>query len=459
MQGEPLIGERLAAAMAAADAESDDLWTHGFHTYPARMHSAIARALVRHFNPGPGKRVLDPFCGSGTVLVEAQVAGLAAWGSDLNPLSMRVAQLHCQPLPAAMRQQLLSVVQEVAAASEARVRSRVKVRAPLPRSEVVRYAPHVLLELAGLHAEIAAIEDGVIRRALEMVFSAMVVKFSRQRADTSEHLVEKRLRKGLVTEFFVRKAAELCTRWEQLAQALPTDVPHIGLFQCDVRELPRHLPQAQRADLVLSSPPYGGTYDYVQHHARRFPWLGMSSEQFAEKELGARRHFSAAPAGRRRWDQELTGALVAIAESTQLGAQVCFLLGDAQLGDERVDAAQQLAVLAPACGLRFVASAAQQRPDFRGGQPRQEHLVLLEVVAHGIWRAQQRRAGTSHGASRPRKRAQSTAQVMGAALGRGQKPARKTTGERSADSEPSPKSARAGRGRQRKQARRKKDHE
>ncbi|MEM3661053.1 MAG: DNA methyltransferase [Thermoproteota archaeon] len=45
--------------------------THGLHEYPARMIPQIAQRLINRYSPEGGK-ILDPFCGSGTVLVEAR---------------------------------------------------------------------------------------------------------------------------------------------------------------------------------------------------------------------------------------------------------------------------------------------------------------------------------------------------------------------------------------------------
>src|SRR5712664_629486 len=70
---------------------------HGFHAYPARMHPLTAARLVQRLVP-PRGRVLDPFCGSGTVLVEARLAGRDAMGSDLNPLAVKLARRKITPL-------------------------------------------------------------------------------------------------------------------------------------------------------------------------------------------------------------------------------------------------------------------------------------------------------------------------------------------------------------------------
>ena len=68
--GEEALSAKLSAAFERAETDPADELTHGFHSYPARMHPAIARAVIPAFCL-PGGRVVDPFCGSGTVPIEA----------------------------------------------------------------------------------------------------------------------------------------------------------------------------------------------------------------------------------------------------------------------------------------------------------------------------------------------------------------------------------------------------
>jgi hypothetical protein len=61
-------------------------FTHTFYRYPARFSPEFARLAIRTFTK-PGDVILDPFMGSGTVLVEALVAGRHAIGSDISSLA------------------------------------------------------------------------------------------------------------------------------------------------------------------------------------------------------------------------------------------------------------------------------------------------------------------------------------------------------------------------------------
>ena len=368
-------GDRPAAAIlrrafAATDDADPDTLTHGFHAYPARMHPAIARTLVREL-AAVGDVVIDPFCGSGTVIVESMVAGLRAVGVDLNPLAIRVAEVKCELRDARARARFVSTLEAVGEKSTDRVRKRAYAHAKLPRHELGWWDPHVLKELAGLREEITVVEDERDRRALEVLLSAIVVKFSRQRADTAEREEPKRIRKGLVTEFFVRRGRELVERWTALRDAAPKHAKRPKLFEDDARGLTRIVPRRVRARLIVTSPPYGGTYDYVQHHARRYAWLGLDPRRLERDEIGARRNLGNDDAIA-RWDRELGDALRAMARVTAPGAPIVLLIGDARIGRRTVDAKEQVRALASDLGLRAVAAASQQRRDDRC-----EHLLWL----------------------------------------------------------------------------------
>ncbi len=332
-QGDPDLAEILRRAWEAASERAgyDDALTHGVHAYPARMPPSLARVLFDALAP---RRVLDPFCGAGTVLVEARLAGAAATGVDLNPLALQLAAVKTRATTPAERGAFVRTLRAVAVASEARVRAREPARAPLRGEDLRRYGPHVLKELAGLLAEIRAVRDRRIRAALEMVFSAIVIKVSQQRAETAERLTPKRIRKGLSTEFFARKGEELEARWAELAEALPP-------------------------------------------HRRRAAWLGVRRGGLEEREIGARRHLRER-ADRRRWDAERGAALRVSAGRLGPHGLLVLVLGDGQIGGARIPAEDQVAALAPAAGLRPVARASPPRRDWTGGPPRREHLLALQ---------------------------------------------------------------------------------
>jgi site-specific DNA-methyltransferase (cytosine-N4-specific) len=82
--------ETTANGSSTASRQSTRYSTHGFHDYKGKFHPQIARYLMGHSQLTRGSLVLDPFAGSGTVLVEAVHYGCDAVGVEANPLAVLV---------------------------------------------------------------------------------------------------------------------------------------------------------------------------------------------------------------------------------------------------------------------------------------------------------------------------------------------------------------------------------
>lgn len=373
--GDARLAEIFAEGLTRTATEPPDAGTHGFHAWPARMHWALPAAIFEALGVR-GARVLDPFAGGGTVLVEAMRAGARATGIDLNPISALVCETKCALRTPREQRAFLETAADVVEASLERVQSRTPVRAALSREQAALYAPHVIKELAGLLEEIEKVESVRDRRAMQAVFSSLVVKLSKKKADTSEAVVDKRLRKGLSSELFLRKADELTRRWAELRAHVPKDADEPRIMTGDVRRAPELLGARYRADVVLTSPPYGGTYDYHAHHALRLAWLGLDDRAFARGELGARRSLRGAEAWA-RFDGEVVAMLEALRRVLADDGLVILVVGDAEIARRRISPIEQLDELAPRAGLVLVAGASEEKPDFRGGPPREEHVLAL----------------------------------------------------------------------------------
>ena len=393
--GDRDVAARLAAALDVAPApeprgsvsENDDpdrSHVHGFHTYPARMHPVTARRLVEAVSTASAT-VLDPFCGSGTVLVEAMIAGRRAVGTDLNPLAVMLARLKTSALDEAGCAALLAAAREVSAfASERRLR-RAGATRRYPPEDVALFDPHVLLELDSLRAGVAGRPEAGVTEALGLVLSAILVKVSRRASDTSGRETARRIAAGYTSRLFVRKTEELVRRLTVLRGLLPAGAPPAHVALDDATRL--RTMKASTVDAVVTSPPYAGTYDYVAQHALRMRWLGIDTHAFAEGEIGSRRRYAMldAPTARSAWGRELGAALRAMARVCRKGARAALVMADSGARGEALRADVIVAEEARAAGFDFVARASQTRPHFHGETagafrdvPRAEHAIVIE---------------------------------------------------------------------------------
>lgn len=74
-------------------------FTHGFHKYPGKFIPQLPKwAIEKYLDSKQQKTILDPFCGSGTTLVEANLAGHNSIGIDIDPLSALISKVKTTPI-------------------------------------------------------------------------------------------------------------------------------------------------------------------------------------------------------------------------------------------------------------------------------------------------------------------------------------------------------------------------
>jgi DNA methylase len=384
VSGDQELAEALRAAFDVAATETAELAdVHGFHSYPARMHPDTAQRLIARLST-PGQTVLDPFCGSGTVLVEARRLGRRGLGYDVNPLSRELSWLKTL----APNDDWLAALTEEAARVAAHADDRRKRKAGATKrysdADRAQFAPHVLLELDGLRDGLQKSAQPELRRALFLVLSALLTKVSQKSGDSEAHATEKRVAPGFPSRFFVKKASELCRQLAEYRRSLPPDAPAAACTLGDARKLPGL--DARSVTLVVSSPPYPGVYDYLAHHDDRLRWLGLPSHDFEKLEIGSRRELSGESFGPALavWERDLAATLTALGRGLEAAGRIVLLIADSTLAGKPLYAERVVEKAAPAVGLTLLARASQTRPHFHGAsrdafvkKPRREHLLAL----------------------------------------------------------------------------------
>jgi hypothetical protein len=307
--GDRQLAGALADALAEGrDREISDSLTHPVHTYPARMHPATARHLVEIvMGNAPRGPLLDPFCGSGTTLVEARAAGIPAIGNDLNPLAVMLARAKTwtSPLPRrrAFKEEGLRITGEALTAGKEARRAGYEpppLRKPVgfdPNARNRRlarwFAPHVRRELEEIATRVEEVvaRDVEIGTLLTVCLSAVLYKVSSRASDTDPSWVERAVARGAAARLFGQRVEMLFAGLHDLAR-VRGPIPEV--HESDARALVGALGAGSVAG-VVTSPPYAGTYDYAEQHRLRFDFLGIRHRAFDEGEIGARRAFDAPP--------------------------------------------------------------------------------------------------------------------------------------------------------------------
>jgi hypothetical protein len=386
------------AALEAAqkDRETAETLTHPFHTYPARLHPATARVLTEFIGEGARGPILDPFCGSGTVLVEARAAGLRAIGVDLNPLAVLIARAKTWTVPPRRRRQLRETGHSIAAAALAAGKAaRRSAAEPAPlrrpvgfdpnarnRRLAAWFAPHVRRELEDLAARLDELreDDAEVADVLTACLSAILYKVSSRTSDTDATWVARNVARGQAARHFAQRVDLLVAGLDDLAKL---HAPQPEVHELDVRKLPDLIPDGSVAG-IITSPPYAGTYDYAEHQRLRFDFLGLRHRELDAGEVGSRRSFEEDPAAAHRaWQKALAGIVARIGRALAPGAAAAIVIGDSvargralyALDDLRDALTGDLAIEAWASQERPMLGAVERRAF--GDRPKAEHVVVL----------------------------------------------------------------------------------
>ena len=85
------VQDRLEAhARTSKNRQATRYSVHGLHEYKGKFNPQVVKSLLNIFGVRTGDSVLDPFCGSGTTLVECAHMGVHGFGTDLNPFAVYI---------------------------------------------------------------------------------------------------------------------------------------------------------------------------------------------------------------------------------------------------------------------------------------------------------------------------------------------------------------------------------
>jgi site-specific DNA-methyltransferase (cytosine-N4-specific) len=356
------VGRLLSASWDFATLRGGGRFTHQFHPYPAKFTPAIPEALLDAL-AGPGSCVLDPFAGSGTVLVEAVARGCHAIGVDINPLATLISKVKASPLPPSNSDidRVVSRAAKIAARSyrtDSFDPTFVEIANQLagPRFSGIDFwfTHDAQLELTAIRA---AIEDEVelFHDQAMAAFSAVVVRASLQDSDTRYVRRPKTFRPLAPVDWFRSRLCELQRGLLELQSLGPGTVQ---VFTADARTIGTLTMPA--IDLVITSSPYPNAFSYHLYHQLRCLWLGLPVEGLRRSEIGNHRDYS-----RRNghdaatFTRDMTRVLEGLAQRCRSGSPLIFVIGDSVIRGKRVDNVTLLRGAVETARIRWLGSVAR----------------------------------------------------------------------------------------------------
>ncbi len=251
--------------------------THGIYRYPAMMVAPVVRRLIDDYSPvKEGGRLLDPFCGSGSALVEGMLHGMTTTGVDLNPLAVILARVKTTPLSVpAIRLEHQAILRRFDDTPTAPVNVDIQ-------SIGFWYSKRSVSELSRLRSAIHRTRPDGMARFFELCFAetARYVSFTRKDEYKTYRMPEEKRKdwKPSVLASFAKVVAHNSERMADFVKCLPEGVPPATVIEGDVRS-PAILSE-RSYDMIITSPPYGDsrtTVAYGQYSSLGLRWLGYDT--------------------------------------------------------------------------------------------------------------------------------------------------------------------------------------
>jgi hypothetical protein len=257
--------------------------THGYFQYPGMMVPELASELLSStLKRQPSTtRILDPFVGSGTTLVESMRLGLSFTGIDVNPLSILLCRAKSIPHFSEALKSHLDILLNEAHSDRCKI---IDVHFP---NRNKWFARRVAVQLSRLRRAIRRLPTIWARQFFWVAFAETIRTSSNARTSTfklhirPEHDLLRRTIDPIKTFAYYanRNLSSLANQHRHLQQV---GTVHNARYSADIETLIADVrapfTTTKLADALITSPPYGdnkSTVSYGQHSYLPLQWIDL----------------------------------------------------------------------------------------------------------------------------------------------------------------------------------------
>ncbi len=223
--------------------------THWIYPYKGKFHPQMIRALLNIIGLEQGDTVLDPFIGSGTTAVEAQLLGINCVGIDISPLCV--------------------------------LQSKVKVEAINVLQEIMQWKEEIISGVTNFSSGNKSLD-----KTIESIPNEKVKDFYKMAKLIA---ISDEIRRGRdFSKAFLKNLGLMISSVEDyvdVKKELNLSLGKMDIKAGDSRELPL---DSESIDGIITSPPYSIALDYIANDAHALKALGYNLSEIKEEFIGVR---------------------------------------------------------------------------------------------------------------------------------------------------------------------------
>ena len=353
--------------------------THNIHRYSGKFIPQIAARAISLLTQ-PGELVVDPYCGSGTTMLEAALMGRQSIGIDLNPLAVLIAKVKTTPIP---DEELYSLSRNLAnqlatSGNDSNIPlfqkpDPTESREPNQDCHWYRkwFQPHVLKELLAINTAIDQVENQDLRDFARVAFSNILRASSNAHQGYPNVMFDRNapLKGSPIPPFLktLKRNRQMVAPLSEISSA----IWKVSAIHANAKALPL---ASCSVDAVISHPPYVGSIPYAEYGALSLTWLGMDPKLLDKALTGGHRQSKDVverfEAAYRQMIQETHRVL-------KLDRYAFLMVGNPTVRGQVVSLDRMTLRLADDAGLQFAGRAARNGTNRRANNMGQEHLLLF----------------------------------------------------------------------------------
>lgn len=252
-------------------------YTHGMFKYPCKFIPEIPRWGIHSFLPEKSGVIFDPFSGSGTTLLEANVNGIDAYGTEIDDIAKLIIKVKTTVLSLAQIDLLEHCYAEI---TDIIFQKDANCFRPEIANLEHWFSENTINELGRMKVYIDHIIDEGVRDFLKLCMVSIIKKVSNADDTSPKPYVSNKIVKTPPT--VEKEFSAVFRRYKQMMLEL-LSVEKMGnteIIQGDALKF--SMPYG--IDLAITSPPYINAFDYGRTMRLENLWMAtLTEEELREK--------------------------------------------------------------------------------------------------------------------------------------------------------------------------------
>jgi len=272
---------------------------HRLHPYLGKYIPQLVEIFLRKFFK-PGQTILDPFCGSGTTLVQANELGINSVGYDISAFNVLLTKTKVANynIPDAQNE-IYDILEKVKALTQSKRQMPLLFESKLPLPALSNiddqylndwFAPQALLELI-TYRNLIASEGYQYKDLLKIILSR-----SARSARLTTHFDLDFPKKPQTEPYYCYKHSRMCSPVQEAIKFIKRysidtirRIEAFSMLRTNASVTIEHI-DSREADIppihgVITSPPYVGLINYHKQHTYAYHLLGLKDRQ--QYEIGS----------------------------------------------------------------------------------------------------------------------------------------------------------------------------